>query len=1052
MPARLVIAFVTLAAFVSTMAGAQPASGFIRPAGSFDRSMMTGPHGAAQVRAARDLSAGSWGATGWFEYDFDIRAPGWYGLIVHGNPNGVEFLVDPDKVGNTEPEARFLGGSGQNKATDRIGNVWLGEGVHRVRVQRHFWTGFPSITAIELKPSSGTLAESIAVAAPLDDRIYRRGQCPQLEIVSGAQLQAERLGIAEVDPYTFVTYRWHDLQIPASAGQTRQSFALPCDKEGYRALWFADSHGSIPNEKLRGFFYEVIDTNAPVRQASAASAAPLFEINCAEQVPDYSGDPTRVVHRNHGSYRESGDVGWTRYQRAPGIARHALPEPSWFAYTLTGLAPQQRYRIEVDYPDDGWRTFGMALRESAPLSYPVAVGVDTGGEFPLSHTMQTLSLTAWPRASDPRLTFMTAHEGSKAACARIRVFGAETPERLDEAKLKGFRRFVSWQEEGANFGSLFGPADDTTRGQRSAIERWAEAASAVGASTLMPTVVVYSFALYPSRFNVAFSNPASDNLRRLMLVAEKYRLGVIPEVHPRSDELAFGRDDPRAIPDNVLLDKNGLSNFFTADGKTRNYPPYFNPLSTRNEEWYVGMIGELADRYKDSPAFEGISLRLMQWANPALNNLVNLDWGYDDTTVKLFMRDTGSSVPLGDADDPKRFAIRHAWLTGPGRQAWVEWRCRKIANLIRRIRDRVRLARPDLKLYINAFVDSEGLAPDFSSAGGPTMASRLREGGIDPTLLNAIDGVVLLNAANRYGRREADALRRGYRDTLIDPSALSVLRRKGEGGEFLTTQNYLEATDAIIPPDRLGFPSNTKRTWAGIVANPSGRLALERYAIQLAETDAVTLGDGGNGYSFGPPIVREFMANFRRLPARRFDDHPTAVDPVTVRGLADRGSYYFYAVNRERYPVSVDLRLAKSATVTRLADDKAVTMEGGRLRLNLRPYELIALKANAATRIEAVRIDLPEVEKRRIARQIAAVEKLADLSPLQTLVRRGPSEEEIRLLQDAAREARRALDRGWLWRARTVLEHSALLAIYKRTRCYPPELRDGERDVGTCPE
>jgi hypothetical protein len=69
---------------------------------------------------------------------------------------------------------------------------------------------------------------------------------------------------------------------------------------------------------------------------------------------------------------------------------------------------------------------------------------------------------------------------------------------------------------------------------------------------------------------------------------------------------------------------------------------------------------------------------------------------------------------------------------------------------------------------------------------------------------------------------------------------------------------------------------------------------------------------------------------------------------------------------------------------------------------------------------------------------------------LQTLVRRGPSDKEARLLRDAAREARKALDRGWLWRARTVLEHSVLLPIYKRTGCFPPELRDGDREARSC--
>lgn len=1021
---------------------------------AFARSDLTYPDSAARIRTARNLAGGGCCVVGWVEYDFNIREPGWYGLIVHGNPDGVEFLIDPDGSGAAAPEARFLGGSGQHRATDRIGNVWLDRGVHRVRLQRHYWTGFPSITAIEIKPSDGTLAESVAIAAPPGERIFRKGQCPAIEVVGGGLRHPERLGIRETDPYFPATSRWHYVQIPASTEPTRQRFALPCNEAGFRTLWFGDSRGSIPNERLRGIAYQVVDTEATARLPSIRPPGQVLEIDCATRPPDYSGGgPSRVVAASFGSYRESGDTGLTRYQRAPQVARKVLPEPSWFAYTLDGLAAQQRYRVEVDYPDDKLRTFAIALREARPLQYPVAIGVDTGGEFPLSHANRTHSSIVWPRSGEsPRLTFITAHDGLRAACTAIRVYRAEAPEPIvsDAAER---RQFMLWYEEGNNYASLFGPEDEGPRGMQVAAERWAEAVQSIGGSTLMPTVSVYSFNLYPSRYNVAFSQPGQDRLRLLLLVAEKFRLKVVPELHPRADELSFGRTDGKAPPANLSVSRDGRTNFFRGDGKTRSLPPHFNALDPANQDWYVAMIGELADRYQDSPALEGISLRYMAWANPGLNNLVNLDWGYDDTTVARYKKDTGSAVPLGRNDDPKRFAARHVWLTTQQRQAWIDWRCRQIADLIVRIRDRVRLARPDLKLYLNVFGEQGVYAASLGAAGSPSLLSKLRESGIDPAMLNKIEGVVLLNSAYSYGRREIDGDRRGYRDMLLDPASLNALRKAGDGGHFLSSSQYLEATDVIVPPESLGFPANTKKTWMSAVTNPAGRHILERYAVELAESDALTLGDGGNGYVFAPAtLLREFMANFRRLPARRFEDRPEAIDPVAVRSLAAADAYYFYAVNRERYPVDLEIALDKASDVATLADGKAAPIDNGHLRLKLRPYELIAFKAATVTRIRAVATRVPDGERERVARQIAAVERLAGSSLVQTLLRRGPTEQDHALLANASRAAREALERGQLWRARTLLEHSALLAIYKRTGCYPPELRHGDRDAQTCPE
>jgi hypothetical protein len=60
------------------------------------------------------------------------------------------------------------------------------------------------------------------------------------------------------------------------------------------------------------------------------------------------------------------------------------------------------------------------------------------------------------------------------------------------------------------------------------------------------------------------------------------------------------------------------------------------------------------------------------------------------------------------------------------------------------------------------------------------------------------------------------------------------------------------------------------------------------------------------------------------------------------------------------------------------------------------------------------------------------------------------AEFDFQLLREASAEARRAFAAGHYWRARTVLEHSALLAIYKKLGCYPPGLLDADPDATDC--
>ena len=398
-----------------------------------------------------------------------------------------------------------------------------------------------------------------------------------------------------------------------------------------------------------------------------------------------------------GSYRESGSVGFTHYQRAAEAARRTMPEPSWFAYAVDGLSPQVLHEVEVDYPDDAERSAVLALRDEAPLSYPVSSGVDTGGEFTLTHRMQRHSILFWPRGTKTRIVIMNVHDGRRAAAARLRVY------RRGDVPLpsiaSGGRQVLQWYEEGNNFHSVVGTPDPhryewRALPRRIGIERWIRLSRYGGANVLAPTVGVYSFGLYPSNFNRSFSTPDVDELRLMLLLAEKHGMRVIPELHPRADELdwPFARaGHPRP---HLLWSRAGKTSFFQRDGKTRNVPPHYNPIHPSNQEWYVGHIAELVNRYRDSPALQGISVRLMPWANASLNNFVSLQWGYDDFSVNQFVQDTTVALPASllaaskNADDAARQTIvRHQWIMRHARAAWIAWRCAKITALFARIRD-----------------------------------------------------------------------------------------------------------------------------------------------------------------------------------------------------------------------------------------------------------------------------------------------------------------------------------------------------------------------------
>ncbi|OGV70991.1 MAG: hypothetical protein A3K19_05705 [Lentisphaerae bacterium RIFOXYB12_FULL_65_16] len=147
----------------------------------------------------------------------------------------------------------------------------------------------------------------------------------------------------------------------------------------------------------------------------------------------------------------------------------------------------------------------------------------------------------------------------------------------------------------------------------------------------------------------------------------------------------------------------------------------------------------------------------------------------------------------------------------------------------------------------------------------------------------ALDGVSVVNGAS-YGRR-ADMRPVQTRDQFL-ATMLEPVRDGNGNAAYLIGSTYLEATEVVAPPTALGFPADTKATWTSCVVNPAGRHCLERWAQALAGGDARFLADGGNAYTLGQPLQREFFAEYRRLPDLPFEPCAGLTDPVAVRQRA----------------------------------------------------------------------------------------------------------------------------------------------------------------------
>jgi hypothetical protein len=984
-----------------------------RPAAEYDRGKWMVPGAEAKVKAAGNLGGwmkqGDWfGLTGWVEYDVDVPQAGWYELLVTPSSGGIEYTIDGK-------DYTYDDGGGDHGGHDgKVGNFWLAEGQHTVHVQRLIWTGFNPVSAITLSQCPPQLAKSVRIVMRNQSTILRQGEKLEMRLYGGGPDVSGTL-TARVENTATHAVQTFPVNLPEGPEPTLVTLPIPCAEEGFFRLTWLIGDQALDTRDARALDYQVIDTTPVPHAGGDVTKSLIQEIDCVATEPDYvMGGDTTIVHKDFGDYRESGDIG---YLEGEGNIPREDPRTSFFAYKVTVPEAEKPYILEYDYPDDQYRTFLAVIREAATDTYPIASGPDAGGEYPVTNTMLTHTILFWPHTTDLRVVFLVPQTGRRAAVSKLRVYQVQGDLPLLKTPPSGGRSFGNWYEEGSNFEAVYGAPDRGPQGITVAADRWARSIAYMGGDLLAPTVSVYQMLLYPGNYHTSFGGPFSyDTVRVILDKCEKYGEKFFADFHPECRELAWPYLDTPGPAPNIPISKDGKP----AEGVMQ---PKYNPLFPQVQKWYLGMIGEFADRYKDSPALEGISLRLMTWDNPGLNNFHSLDWGYDDYTIGLFEKDTGLQIP-GAADDPGRYKARYDWLMANAKEQWINWRCDKIVELYTKIRDRVRQARPDLKVYLPLF----GGFPDD-----------LRDAGLDVQKLNAIDGVCVIDALYGYGRRQMGGRLEELqmRDNLVNPVNLDWARSAQPTTGYLFGAGYFEATETVAEAKDMGFPPDAKWGWISGVCNPAGRNYLERWVLPLAQDDANLLMDGGNAYTLGQPELQEFLSEYRALPPAHFTPREDARDPVAVWELKMPQGLLFYAVNREPYGAKMTMQLGGSGKITRLATGEAVPPEGGVLSFDLLPYQLLTFKATGTLSLTRVGTEPSAEGLALVGGMVQWLEQLAGQAQ-QGQLNPAPNADQVAALGKAAQEARVDFDAGHTWAARTLIESSRLFVIYQAVKQYPP--------------
>lgn len=712
----------------------------------------------------------------------------------------------------------------------------------------------------------------------------------------------------------------------------------------------------------------------------------------------------------------------------------AAPDISWEAYPLPIDHPGQVHVLEIEYPSDVPQTMGISLLEPNAAGAVMPIGLDSGvvvGDEAAENqpAMVKHRVVFWPKTKTPLVLITNRRPGSRAVYGKITVRSAPQSQlsvltlgRFDTASTLPAAFPLDRRPERLWAGYLDRPLVPENFGAPEALDghsslddwntfyqggvRLVDYLRHVGFGGLMLSVLADGSTIYPSHlleptprydtgvfFSTGQDPRRKDALELYFRLFDRESLVLIPALQfaaPLPELESLRRGGGAEVTGIEWIGQDGRP-LRPPDDAQPGTAPYYNLLDPRVQQAMLNVAEEVVTRYAGHDSFGGLALQL---SPDGYAQLPGEGWGYDDRTIERFARETQTQVPGTGA---QRFGQRAKFLQGPGREAWLNWRARVVADFHRRLARVVAARHPGAKLYLAGGNMLEDRQMQFRLR--PALLHRARiedallELGIQVSAYQADAGIVLLRPQllrPPAGRPPVQAM-----ETEIYLSA--EMDRLFAGSTPPASLFYIEPQKARLASFDVNSPFGAAKTYTWLVSemSPSHERNRRRFVHSLATSDAAEMFDGGWMLALGQEAsLKDLLSVYRQLPAERFETVAGEFQPVTIRTLAHGGQTWVYLVNDSPWPVSVAMqveappncvleKIGESPGVGRLARSAGTAS----WTVELRPYDLVGARLSTpAARLRNPVVSVPNGVRQKLERRIedlvARVRALSNPRPL----------------------------------------------------------------------
>ncbi|NOY29158.1 MAG: family 10 glycosylhydrolase [Planctomycetes bacterium] len=614
-------------------------------------------------------------------------------------------------------------------------------------------------------------------------------------------------------------------------------------------------------------------------------------------------------------------------------------DPYWQSYTLPVRETGQPHVVEIQYPLELEQHLAISVIEPDASGQVTASQRDAGfytkgtqaageGEIGIHR------FVFWPRTRAPQLLIVNRHSEKPAQYGRIDLLRhdaqATAAETTTETEKTEPTRLVACFLSKPMFAEYLGAAKSLDASSGLSVQTWstfldganrlAQHVRSNGYNGVMLSVAADGSSLYPSellnpspRYDTGLLAASGqdpmrkDVLELLLRVFDREGLRIVPMVQMTTPlpRLELARRNSEAQTDGIAWvgaeGRTWLQQYSAVEGRA----PYYNVLNDRVQAELGNLVSELSDRYRGHDSFAGVGLQL---SGEGYGLLPGLAWGMDDATIADFSRETGTQVPSQDA---QRFQRRAAQLLGPDRAAWQAWRSQKLTQMYAKMASALVAERNDLQLVLateEVFSGSTLQQQVRRAISKPTNLSQvLLEHGLDFTRLAQTPGIVAmaplqLGASNQFQQRARDlrinaATDQGELLPLAGRSAL-LFHHSAE-------KIRLASFDALSP-----FGADRTRLTLTCQPSPVGATQRRYLAAALARSDALTIVEGGEFFSFGShPQLRDLRKIVQQLPGPEAEVRTQTVQPLVMRVYRSKNATTVSLINESPWPISVKLPL-----------------------------------------------------------------------------------------------------------------------------------------------